>query len=157
MRLRQAVAADEGWINAAYGRVHFQLSDLSRDLLIVAELDGERAGIGRLVPLGDGACELGGMLVFEQFRGRGVAAAVVAELLRHAGGRTVYCVPFTDLEPVYAKAGFVRCGEEGDLPTKLHEKLEWCRREIGRPVSLMVLRTSSTKTSAGGGGAPEAR
>ncbi|HYI11471.1 MAG TPA: GNAT family N-acetyltransferase [Thermoanaerobaculia bacterium] len=138
-RLRLAVAADEGWINAAYADVHFQLSDLSRELMVVAEVDGERAGIGRLVPLSDQACELGGILVFDQFRGRGIALAIVAELLRHAAGRTVYCVPFTDLEPIYARAGFVLCEEEpGRLP-KLQEKLDWCRREIDRPVSLMVL------------------
>src|SRR5687768_13004287 len=128
MHIRQALLSDEPWINAAYGEVHFQLSDLTRDLLIVAELDGERAGIGRLVPLSGDACELGGMLVFEQFRGRGISLAIVKELLHHAAGRTVYCVPFTDLEPIYAKAGFVRCDDERDLLPKLQEKLDWCRR-----------------------------
>lgn len=137
--LRRALSADADWINAAYDSVHFQRSDLTRELVVVAEIDGERAGIGRLVPLSDDSCELGGMLVFEQFRGRGIALAIVAELLRHANGRTVYCVPFSDLEPVYAKAGFTVRGEDGDLPEKLREKLDWCRREIDRPVSLMVL------------------
>jgi predicted N-acetyltransferase YhbS len=139
--LRQATAADQSWINAAYDSVHFQHSDLSRDLMVVAELDGEHAGIGRMVPLSDDAVELGGMLVFDQFRGRGLALRIVEELLHHANGRTVYCVPFSDLEPVYAKAGFVVCGEEGELPSKLREKLDWCRRELpDHPVSLMVLR-----------------
>jgi N-acetylglutamate synthase-like GNAT family acetyltransferase len=138
--LRKAVRSDQSWINAAYDTVHFQHSDLARDLVIVAEVDGEPAGIGRLVPLSDDAVEMGGMLVFENFRGRGLALQIVQELLRHADGRTVYCVPFSDLEPVYARAGFVRCDEERDLPPKLREKLDWCRREItDRPVSLMIL------------------
>lgn len=138
--LRRATPADESWINAAYDDVHFLRSDFTRDLTVVAEIDGERAGIGRLVPLSGDAYELGGILVFEQFRGRGLALAIVDELLRHANGRTVYCVPFSDLEPIYAKAGFVLCEDDGALPEKLHEKLDWCRREIARPVSLMVLR-----------------
>lgn len=142
MKLRVATAADADWINAAYAEVAFQTSDLSREVLIVAELDGERAGIGRLVPASEDACELGGMLVFEQFRGRGVARAIVDELLRHAGGRTVYCIPFADLEPIYAKAGFVRCEPDATLPRYVSDKLEWCRRKVRRPVILMVLASS---------------
>ena len=143
MRLRIATAADAEWINAAYAEVAFQTSDLSRELVIVAELDGERAGIGRLVPAGEDACELGGMLVFDAYRGRGVARAIIAELLRHARGRTVYCIPFADLEPIYARAGFVRCAPGATVPEYVREKLEWCRREISRPVVLMVLARGS--------------
>lgn len=144
MKLRVATVADAEWINAAYAEVGFQTSDLSRELLIVAELDNERAGIGRLVPAGDAACELGGMLVFEGFRGRGVARAIVDELLRHARGRTVYCIPFADLETIYAKAGFIRREPEATLPQYVRDKLDWCRREIQRPVILMV-QTSSRR------------
>jgi N-acetylglutamate synthase-like GNAT family acetyltransferase len=139
MHLRQATAADSGWINAAYADVHFQSSDLSRELVIVAELDGERAGLGRLVPAGEEACELGGMLVFDAFRGRGVARVIIDELLRHANGRAVYCIPFADLEPIYERAGFRRRARRDDVPEYVKEKLEWCEREIRRPVILMEL------------------
>ena len=137
MRLRRATAADSGWINAAYADVHFQPSDLARDLVIVAELDGEHVGIGRLVPAGKEACELGGMLVFDAFRGRGVARAIIDELLRHADGRAVYCIPFADLEPIYEKAGFRRRERRDDVPEHVREKLAWCEREIDRDVILM--------------------
>ena len=137
MRLRRATPADAGWINAAYAEVKFLPSDLHRDLVVVAELDGQHAGLGRLVPAGEEACELGGMLVFDEFRGRGVASAIIAELLRHADGRTVYCIPFADLEPIYEKAGFRTRDRAGDLPQHVREKLEWCEREIARPVILM--------------------
>jgi GNAT superfamily N-acetyltransferase len=137
VRLRQATAADSGWINAAYADVHFQPSDLSRDLVIVAELDGERAGLGRLVPAGEEACELGGMLVFDAFRGRGVARAIIDELLRHADGRAVYCIPFADLERIYERAGFRRRERRDDVPEYVKEKLAWCEREMERAVVLM--------------------
>ena len=142
MRLRLAAADDERWINERYDSVHFLHSDLSHDLVVVAELDGRPAGIGRLVPAGGDACELGGMLVFEEFRGRGVARAIIDELLRHAAGRTVYCVPFADLEPIYEGAGFVRHEPDAAIPQHIREKLDWCAREIDRPVVLMVLESA---------------
>ncbi len=138
MKLRRATEADAGWINAAYANIRFQQSDLARDLVIVAELDGEYAGLGRLVPAGERAYELGGMLVFDAFRGRGVAKAIIDELLRHAGGREVYCIPFADLEPIYAKAGFARRERDEALPEHIREKLDWCEREMERPVILMA-------------------
>ncbi|HEX8620119.1 MAG TPA: GNAT family N-acetyltransferase [Thermoanaerobaculia bacterium] len=140
MNLRRATGADASWINAAYAGVHFLPSDLARELVIVAELDGERAGIGRLVPAGEHAYELGGMLVFSAFRGRGVARAIIDELLRSAGDAEVYCIPFADLEAIYAKAGFVRRERDASLPAHVIEKLDWCAREIDRPVILMQSR-----------------
>jgi GNAT superfamily N-acetyltransferase len=139
MNLRIATPADEAWINERYGSVHFQPSDLSRELVIVAEIDNVPAGIGRLVPAGDDACELGGMLVFEEFRGRGVARAIIEELLRHANGRAVYCIPFADLEPIYAGAGFIRVDNDASLPAYVREKVAWCEREIDRAVIVMKL------------------
>jgi GNAT superfamily N-acetyltransferase len=144
MKLRLATPDDERWINERYASVHFQTSDLARDLMVVAEVDGVTAGIGRLVPSGEAACELGGMHVLEEFRGRGIARAIVDELLRHAGGREVYCIPFADLEPIYAAAGFVRIERRDDHPAHIREKLEWCEREIPhRPVILMQFVATS--------------
>ena len=141
MKLRRATSDDAAWVNAAYDGVHFQHSDLLRDLVIVAEIDGARAGLGRLVPAGEGACELGGMLVFDEFRGRGVARAIIDELLRHAAGRRVFCIPFADLESVYAKAGFARRALDDSVPRHVREKVEWCERELDRAVILMELTT----------------
>lgn len=140
MNLRLATSDDASWINERYASVYFQPSDLSRDLMVVAEIDGAPAGIGRLVPAGEHACELGGMLVFEEFRGRGMARAIIDELLRHANGRAVYCIPFAELEPIYAGAGFVRVIPDDTLPSYIQGKLDWCAREIERPVILMMIR-----------------
>ena len=138
MLLRTAKPEETGWINEQYAKVHFIPSDAARDTIVVAELDGERAGVGRLVEAGERACELGGMYVLERFRGRGVARAIVDELIRRAGDRDVYCVPFADLEELYAAAGFRRI-EPAGVPAKIQEKLDWCAREVTRPVILMKL------------------
>ncbi|HEX6639503.1 MAG TPA: GNAT family N-acetyltransferase, partial [Thermoanaerobaculia bacterium] len=143
MKLRIATTNDAAWINERYASVHFQPSDLARELVVIAEIDGVAAGIGRLVPAGDDACELGGMLVFEEFRGRGIARAIIDELLRHANGRAVYCIPFADLEPIYAAAGFVRLTSDAALPAYVREKLDWCEREMDRAVIVMKLAAAS--------------
>jgi GNAT superfamily N-acetyltransferase len=138
--LRTARPDETGWINEQYARVHFIPSDPARDTVVVAEADGVRAGIGRLVDAGEGAYELGGMYVLDAFRGAGIARAVVEELIRCAGERDVYCIPFADLEAFYASAGFRRI-EAVNVPAKIVAKLEWCAREIDRAVILMKLTT----------------
>lgn len=145
MNLRVATPAEAQWVNERYAEVRFVPSDVTREAVIVAEIDGVPAGLGRLVPVDDGSCELGGMLVFESFRGRGVARALIDELLRHANGRDVYCIPFADLETLYASAGFARTE---DAPQSVREKFEWCMRTYDRPVLLMLHATSGNTRDA---------
>jgi N-acetylglutamate synthase-like GNAT family acetyltransferase len=138
MWIRTAKPEETGWINEQYAKVNFIPSDPEHETIVIAELDGERAGFGRLVRAGEHAYELGGMFVFEHFRGRGVARAIVAELIRRAGDAEVYCIPFADLEELYAASGFRRI-EAVDVPEKIQEKLDWCARSIARAVILMKL------------------
>lgn len=137
MLLRTATPGDAGWIQEQYERVHFVPSDLSRDTIVLAEIDGERVGMGRLVPAGERAYELGGMFVDDAHRGRGIAHAIVEELIRLAGDRDLYCIPFANLEGLYAESGFRRI-EAVNVPETVQEKLDWCAREIrDREVILM--------------------
>jgi GNAT superfamily N-acetyltransferase len=106
--------------------VHFIPSDLARDTVVIAEIDGQRAGMGRLVPAGDHACELGGMYVDDAHRGRGIAHAIVNELIKRAGSQEVYCIPFADLETLYVESGFRRI-EPLNIPEKIQEKLTGAR------------------------------
>jgi GNAT superfamily N-acetyltransferase len=87
------------------------------------------------------------MLVFEAFRGQGVARALIDELLRHANARAIYCIPFADLEPLYQAAGFARTDH---APATVMEKYEWCTRTYDKPVVLMECRAGfSPPTGAG--------
>ena len=140
MLLREPFRADAAWIQEQYADIGFLPSDLARETIVIAEIEGQRAGMGRLVPAGEGVFELGGILVLDAFRGRGVARAIVDELIRRAGAAEVYCIPFADLGALYAAAGFRRIDAEG-VPEKVREKLAWCERNIDRAVMLMKLTT----------------
>jgi GNAT superfamily N-acetyltransferase len=139
IEIRAARTDEADWVNERYGEVRFIPSDLDRDTVLIAELDGEPAGLGRLVPAGEASFELGGMLVFERFRGRGVARALIDALVRRANGRAIYCIPFADLEPLYAAAGFER---SEDAPKTVREKFDWCQRTYDKPVLLMARLTT---------------
>jgi GNAT superfamily N-acetyltransferase len=138
MKLRTATPGDAVWINERYATVHFIPSDLDRDRIVIAEIDGEPVGMGRLVPAGENAYELGGMYVFDDYRGRGIARAIVDELIRIAGDADVYCIPFADLTALYASAGFAP-SDPANATEHVREKLAWCAREHDRPVALLKL------------------
>jgi GNAT superfamily N-acetyltransferase len=142
IEIRAAGTGEADWVNERYGEVQFIPSDLTKDTVLIAELDGQPAGLGRLVPVTEDACELGGMLVFETFRGRGVARALIDALIERANGRTIYCIPFAKLEDLYAAAGFER---SETAPNDVQEKFDWCQRTYDQPVLLMRrLTTGST-------------
>ncbi len=133
---RLAQAADLAWVNARYAGIDFVPSPPA-DLVIIASCEGEPAGLGRVVPLAPGIGELGGMLVFEQFQGRGLAKAIIASLCALPGFDTLYCLPFAELEAMYAAMGFVRAADDGAVPPQVSKKYSWCKQHYGKPVLLM--------------------
>lgn len=134
----RAAGPDEAmWVNERYAEVRFIPSDVTRELVLIAELDGRPAGLGRLIPVDEESFELGGMLVFDGFRGRGVARALIDALIAAAGEQAIYCIPFAKLEGLYAAAGFEKAN---DAPAKVREKFAWCERTYDEPVILMRRR-----------------
>ncbi len=151
--VRQSRADELAWANARYAEIDFLASEAG-DYLAVAEADGVPAGLGRVVRLGDDVGELGGMLVFDGFRGGGVAGAIIAHLLNHAGLRRLYCLPFASLRPLYEKAGFTLdtnadAGADADavpIPEQIRRKHAWCNSRYLEPVLLMYRQAVNTTT-----------
>jgi N-acetylglutamate synthase-like GNAT family acetyltransferase len=54
---------------------------------LLAELDGQIVGIGRIHPLADGAWQIRYMAVREEWRGKGIGAAILNGLLDHVRGQ----------------------------------------------------------------------
>lgn len=133
---RLAQANDLDWVNARYAAIDFVPSPPT-DQVIIAACAGEPAGLGRVVPLAPGIGELGGMLVFEPFQGRGLAKAIIASLCALPGFDTLYCLPFAELEAMYAAMGFARAADDGAVPPQVSKKYRWCNEHYGKPVLLM--------------------
>ena len=73
---------------------------------IVAEnLQGEVVGCGQLKPHGKDVLELGSLVVRTEYRNRGIARAIIEQLL--AGSpRPLYLMCRSRLEPLYERFGF---------------------------------------------------
>ena len=143
LQVRDARAEELAWANERWAEIGFVTSPPGRDLLVVAEVDGARVGLGRLVRLPSGEVELGGILVLPAFRGRGVAEAIVGRLVRAiTPGTRAFCVPFAHLEAFYARFGFTRADEAtcAAAPAEICDKLRFCAATYPTPAVLMVRR-----------------
>jgi N-acetylglutamate synthase-like GNAT family acetyltransferase len=141
LEVRIAREDELAWANQRWAEIDFVTSSPGRDLIVIAELDGTPAGLGRLVRLANGEVELGGIVVFPEFRRRGVAEAIVTELVaRIPAGVRAYCLPFEHLESFYARFGFARLDDrqaEHAAP-EAREKLAFCRRTYPMSAVLMA-------------------
>lgn len=139
---RLARPEDWPWVQERYAEQRFTAST-AQDTVLLADVDGERAGLGRLVPLSTGDVELGGLIVFERFRRGGIARALVEGLLAHgAPSERVFCIPFAHLLGFYASFGFVTIEtQDVEPPAELVLKLDWCAAEYKSPTRLLVLKT----------------
>lgn len=142
--VRQARLEEIDWINSCYDQVGFVHSDISCETIVVAEVNGHRAALGRLVQITSTDAELGGMLVFEEFRGLGLAGQMVAFLLQHASAfKHVFCLPYAHLRTFYEKYGFHAFDQnEIKVPKKIQEKHIWCNQTYDHTTLLLVLRHS---------------
>ncbi|MET0855846.1 MAG: GNAT family N-acetyltransferase [Telluria sp.] len=137
--VRIARPAELESINQRYRDIAFRLS-ADDDVQLVAEVDGAPAGLGRITPIAPRIGELGGIVVFPEFRGSGVARQIIDALLATTDYDFLYCLPFGNLEDLYASFGFRRLEAGAALPAKVADKLGWCRQSYDAPVLLMGLQ-----------------
>jgi GNAT superfamily N-acetyltransferase len=141
VEVREAASGELPWVNLKYREVDFLPSSPS-DLIAVAEVMGARAGLGRLVPIEPCAEELGGIYVFPEFRSLGVSRAIVDFLVRRSRCEDLYCLPFCNLEDLYASFDFSSVRERAGVPPQIKRKHEWCNQHYSTPVLLMRRRRS---------------
>ncbi len=128
--LRPATADQMEWINAKYEAINFAPSNYANEWIVIAEVQGKKAGLGRLVKIDATNIELGGIYVSPEFRGQGIAEKIVATLLQKNpfSQSTIWCLPFNHLQNFYLKFGFAKNTHQ-EVPTKVLEKLNWCNAE----------------------------
>ena len=125
------------WANQRYGEIHF-LPSQAGDFIAVAEVNGVKAGLGRLVNVDGSSGELGGMYVLPAFRGRKVANAIVSFLLQRSPYRRLFCIPFAHLGGFYRGFGFQPVSAGTPVPGAVSEKVNWCAKEYPAAVTLLL-------------------
>ncbi len=125
MTCREAAASELSWINQKYDEVGFVHSSQT-DYLVIAEIDGEPAGIGRLVAIGEASGELGGIYVFPAYRRKGVAEKIVGQLVAANKFDSLFCLPFSKLKQFYCGFGFEELSPQKSVPRQVSDKLNWC-------------------------------
>ena len=139
LRLRTAEKSDIEWVNNCYDQIEFVRSSLDDEIIAIAEFDKQTAGLGMLIKVDETSLELGGMYVFESFRGKGIAKEIVNFLLTHAQpSQTVYCIPFEHLLPFYKQYGFTNCHNLESVPSKILNKYHWCQEKYIHPTALLM-------------------
>jgi N-acetylglutamate synthase-like GNAT family acetyltransferase len=114
--LRAATAADEQEIRALIRAV--QINPMGLDwhrFVVAASAEGAIGGCGQVKPHGEEARELASIAVWAQYRGQGIARAIIEDLLRqNPGSLYLMCRPL--LGPFYEKFGF-REIPQNEMPT----------------------------------------
>lgn len=143
--VRPAAGSDAAWVAAQYEEIGFVPSDLARDTVVIAELDGQRIGLGRLVPISQGVAELGGIYVQSPFRGLGVARRIVTRLVEgdgereRAGYERMFCLPYEHLVPFYAGFGFQSVeASSAIVPDEVRRKHAWCLETYEPRTAILV-------------------
>ncbi len=104
--IRPATADDAAAIKALIRSVRINPMDLDwRRFFVASNADGELVACGQLKPHNDGTMELASIAVHPDYRGRGLARAIIEQLLSDSL-RPLYLTCRSGLEPFYQKFGF---------------------------------------------------
>lgn len=145
IQIRPAKQPEITWINSSYDEVGFAHSSFEKEIIAIAEINGQRAGLGRLVTIDVNHFELGGIYVFEAFRGQGIARKIVEFLLKASPpSKSIYCIPFEHLVPFYREFGFIPCVTLEQIPQEILAKCRWCKDRYSNPTGLLVLKKNLT-------------
>ena len=142
--LRQALSEEMNWINDRYDEVNFKRSHYDQEVIAIAEVNGERAELGRLVTMDDRTLKLGGMYVLGNYRGHGIAGKIIEFLLQRVrSGQQVFCIPFISMQSLYYRYGFVPVSKQDNIPLPILEKHNWCNQTYEQKTLLLILDHSS--------------
>lgn len=136
------VGMDEiDWVNEKYREVNFISSDYTNELVVIAHVNNEKAGLGRLVKIDEDNIELGGIYVFPNFRGMGVAHRIVDHLCKGNPfeNAIIWCLPFDNLKAFYSNFGF-EIYNGNKVPEKIADRLKWCNTDNRYGKEVILLR-----------------
>ena len=140
--LRPAREADLSAIRVLVRSTKINPTGLKWPRFIVAEIsDGNMIACGQLKPHIDGSTEIASIAVQPKYRKRGIARAIIEELMQNAP-RPLYLMCRSELGPLYEKFGFYAL-QANEMPpyfrriSKLASLVDLLARE---GTSLLVMR-----------------
>lgn len=150
LSLRPAREDEIDWINATYRAIEFQQSDFDNEYILIAEIENERVGLGKLVKIDEDNIELAGVYVRHEYRGAGIADHIVnylCEVNPFDTSVVMWCLPFEHLVGFYAKFGFSPC-QMTTLPDGILKKINWCSAYTKCGKNVPILCKMNHKTIA---------
>ncbi len=115
MHLRPALATDQTAIEQIVRAAQINPIDLRWERFVIAEEDGRVIGTGQIKTHGDGSRELASVAVIPEFQHRGVASAIIRDLVARESG-IIYLFCRSALESFYVRFGFHRIGPDEMSP-----------------------------------------
>ena len=114
-QIRPATEADQAEITRIVRSSNINPFSLRWPRFLIAEDQGRIAGVGQVKQHGDGSRELASIATIPEWRGKGVATAVVNALLARESG-VLYLTCRRQMEPFYNRFGFTTVGREEMSP-----------------------------------------
>lgn len=143
LRIEKLDPTKLAWANERYAEIDF-LPSPNTDFVAVVFVDETPAALGRVTQLAATSGELGGMYVFPEFRGLGIARHLVDYLVAECGLSTLFCLPFEKLRDLYAASGFLPHPVDAPVPEKVSSKHAWCNSYYPERVLLMSRSCTTT-------------
>lgn len=123
--IRRAVESDVAQLSIAIKQMQLDDTQMDYHQFIIAELDGEFAGFGRIKEYND-AKELCSLGVLPKYRGKGISRLLIKELKTKAVVKPLHVV--TIIPTLFKKFGFE---EIIKYPNSLLPKINYCTNTLG--------------------------
>ncbi|MBT8233988.1 MAG: GNAT family N-acetyltransferase [Saprospiraceae bacterium] len=130
---------DLSWVNSQYASIGFLPSSIENETIDIAEYNGQKCGLGRLIYIDDNNVELSGIYVLENYRKQGIAQNIIRFLLKdfQQTNKTIWCLPFKFLTPFYESFGLAQVNEVTTIPKSIAKKRDWCHENYETEVVLL--------------------
>lgn len=140
--LRPATASDAAAIRRIIAIAHINPTSLSWQRFVLAtNQEGQIVGCGQVKPHRDGSQELASIAVQPEWRGKGIARAIIERLLQTHPG-TLYLTCRSPLGPLYQNFGF-RIISAGEMPPyfqRLSQVVRLVNKWLHQPETLLVMK-----------------
>ncbi|RIA09352.1 acetyltransferase (GNAT) family protein [Flavobacteriaceae bacterium MAR_2010_72] len=140
IEVRKAREEEINWINSKYKEINFIESNFENEMIVIAECDNSVCGLGRLIVIDNNNLELGGIYVFNEFRGLNISQEIITFLLEKNtfNQNNIWCLPFSHLKKIYERYGFKAYKQETvTIPMEILAKHQWCEVNYNNDVLLL--------------------